>query len=87
MPQQVVIKKREWKGNRRQIFPVAEISRRSELACEPLPIYINSRVWLNLNPKTLFLGWKCPSQFHCIAQRGGSPGDQAAILTSGGIIL
>lgn len=87
MPQQVVIKKREWKGNRRQFFPVAEISRRSELACEPLPIYINSPVWLNLNPKTLFLSWKCPSQFHYIVQRGGSPGDQAATLTLGDIIL
>lgn len=86
MPQQVVIKKREWKGNRRQIFPVAEISSRSELAFEPLPIYINSPVWLNLNPRDT-LSWKCPSQFHCIVQRGGSPGDQAATLTSGGIIL
>lgn len=74
------------KRNRRQIFPVAEISR-SELACEPLPLYINSPVWLNLTQRRVCLSGKCPSQFHHIIQRGSRPGVQAVTQNSGGIIL
>ena len=63
MPQQVIIKKREQKRNRRLIFPVTEISRRGELASELSLLYINSPVCLNLTQRHVFLGWKCLVNF------------------------
>ena len=57
--------------NRRLIFPVTEISRRGELASEPLMFYINSSVCLNLTQRHVFLGWKCLVNFTVLYREFG----------------